>query len=100
MMRKEQRRDGVARAIDRDRQLRRAQAIAAASSQATRSIASAGVSSVTSEVTSTVRGPSARSASTAASASASVAVLAAGQLLQFELVGRDDVGRRHRVQRA
>ena len=68
-----------------------------ASSDAIRSIASAGVSSVCSEVTSTARGPSACSASIAASASRQRRARAAGEMIELELVRRHDIGRRHRL---
>ena len=68
-----------------------------AASEATRSIASGGVSSVCSDVTMIAFGPSACSASMAASASRRVAAGAAGQMVELELVRRHDVGGRHRM---
>ena len=67
-----------------------------AGSDATRSIASGGVSSVCSEVTRTARGPSLCTASIAASASRRVALLPRQQV-ELELVRRHDVGGRHRT---
>ena len=101
MMGEKQRRDRVARAIDRDRQLRRPHAVRGRlSSHATRSIASSGVSSVTSEVTSTVRGPERAQRFDGSDHLRQIASFAAGEVVELEVVGRDDIGGRDCVLRA
>ena len=67
---------------------------APASETATTSSESGGTSACSTEVTSTSRGPRSRTASTAASTSSSVVVVRAGEEVELEVVGREDVGLR------
>ena len=67
------------------------------SSDASISTASSGVSSVCSDVTMTARGPRSCTASTASRTAAQRLRLAACDVIELELVGRDDIGRRHRL---